>query len=59
MNCPKCNSMQVIVIITKRYPKEIMRRRECLDCGFRFNTKEVRAIETERKLKKYETKDCT
>lgn len=59
MNCPKCNSMQVVIVDTRPNPETVWRRRECLDCGFRFNTKEVRAIETERKLKKYETESCT
>lgn len=41
MNCPKCQSDQLIVIDSRPDPKSVKRRRECLACGFRFNTIET------------------
>ena len=41
MNCPKCRSNQVIVIDSTKYTNRVKRRRECLTCGFRFNTIET------------------
>ncbi len=41
MNCPKCQSNQLVVVDTRDKPYGIQRRRECLVCGHRFNTAEV------------------
>ena len=40
MRCPKCTSLETKVLDTRIGKKEssIRRRRECLDCGYRFTT---------------------
>jgi transcriptional repressor NrdR len=48
MKCPKCGSEKSKVINSRKheeYAREesIYRRRECLKCGFRFSTYELRA----------------
>ena len=42
MRCPKCNSLETKVLDTRTGKNEtsIRRRRECLDCGYRFTTME-------------------
>lgn len=42
MECPKCHQQQSKVIDSRPFDEgtAIRRRRECLDCGFRFNTYE-------------------
>ena len=45
MNCPYCNGKRTRVIDTARNARGVRRRRECRDCGQRFNTVE-RAILT-------------
>ena len=42
--CPKCGCDSKVVD-TGRYDSLMKRRRECLSCGFRYNTFEI--IETE------------
>ncbi len=54
MKCPKCGSLEDKVLET-RQSKEgavIKRRRECLDCGFRFTTYERIEEETIQVIKK-------
>lgn len=42
MKCPNCGSYQDHVVDTKPYGlTEVKRRRECYDCGFRWNTLET------------------
>lgn len=41
MNCPNCNSNHLIVADSRNKEFGIQRRRECLDCGVRFNTVEI------------------
>ncbi len=40
MRCPKCTSLEIKVLDTRIGKNEIStrRRRECLDCGYRFTT---------------------
>lgn len=40
MRCPKCTSLETKVLDTRTGKNEtsIRRRRECLDCGYRFST---------------------
>lgn len=40
MRCPKCSSLETKVLDTRTGKNEtsIRRRRECLDCGYRFGT---------------------
>lgn len=42
MRCPKCTSLETKVLDTRTGKNEtsIRRRRECLDCGYRFTTVE-------------------
>ena len=41
MNCPKCKSDNLSVIDSRDTDeKSVRRRRECLDCGYRFTTYE-------------------
>ncbi len=40
MRCPVCGGKTKVVDVRER-GKELKRRRECLDCLVRFNTKEV------------------
>ena len=42
MLCPKCQSSQTKVIDSRSVDDDtsIRRRRECLNCGYRFNTYE-------------------
>jgi transcriptional repressor NrdR len=42
MRCPKCTSLETKVLDTRtgRNETSIRRRRECLDCGYRFTTME-------------------
>lgn len=54
MKCPKCGSLEDKVLET-RQSKEgtvVKRRRECLDCGFRFTTYERIEEETIQVIKK-------
>lgn len=41
MKCPKCNSAKSKVNDSRDHCDNIKRRRECLQCGFRFNTIET------------------
>lgn len=41
MMCPKCGSSQIIVNDSRSYPCYVRRRRDCLDCGYRFTTVEI------------------
>ena len=42
MKCPNCGSYQDHVVDTRpRGLDKIKRRRECYDCGFRWNTIEI------------------
>ena len=40
MNCSKCNSSKNKVLESRKVDVCIRRRRECLDCSFRFSTQE-------------------
>ena len=54
MKCPKCGMDQTAVIRSRPYldGKAIARRRECLVCGFRFDTCEVPATLIRKKREK-------
>ena len=41
MVCPKCGSYQLVVVDSRNKPFGVQRRRECMDCGHRFNTAEI------------------
>lgn len=41
MRCPKCSSYQVRTVDSRPYDEQVRRRRECHDCGVRFNTIEI------------------
>lgn len=43
MNCPKCKSNQVFVIDSRNKEWTVFRRRECKECGYRYNTVEIEA----------------
>ena len=46
MKCPKCNSENVIVYNSRTYAdNHVWRRRKCLDCEYRFSTKELTLTE--------------
>ena len=40
MNCSKCNHKKSKVLESRKADDSIRRRRECLNCGFRFTTQE-------------------
>ncbi|XJS11322.1 transcriptional regulator NrdR [Aerococcaceae bacterium WGS1372] len=40
MECPKCHSQSLKVVDSRPTDDTIRRRRECLNCGYRFNTHE-------------------
>lgn len=40
MECPKCHNHSLKVIDSRPTDDSIRRRRECLNCGYRFNTHE-------------------
>ena len=41
MKCPRCKTGQTAVIDKRTRDAQNRRRRECLECGYRFTTKEV------------------
>lgn len=41
MTCPKCSNEKTKVIDSRADEDSIERRRECLTCGYRFNTVEI------------------
>jgi transcriptional regulator NrdR family protein len=45
MNCPKCGSDQCFVADVRPQTGYIKRRRECMFCGERFNTAEIKEEE--------------
>jgi transcriptional repressor NrdR len=40
MFCPRCNFQDTKVVDSRPIDKTVRRRRECLNCGFRFTTEE-------------------
>ena len=40
MRCPQCHSSEIKVVDSRTHEQSIRRRRECLNCGHRFNTYE-------------------
>lgn len=52
MTCPKCGSDNLGVIRTNDEVDQIIRRRECRECGYRFNTVETDSDVYERLNKK-------
>lgn len=54
MNCPDCGHPFSSVLNSRRNPTglSVYRRRECLDCGHRWSTREVEVKEQKRALKK-------
>lgn len=56
MTCPKCNGKtKVIESITD--DDSITRRRECVECGYRFNTVEIDKDLYERLAKRKEVRN--
>lgn len=45
MNCPKCGSDQCFVVDVRDKIGYLKRRRECMFCGERFNTAEIKMEE--------------
>lgn len=41
MQCPKCGSESLSVIDSRHTGNEIRRRRECVECKYRFTTYEI------------------
>lgn len=41
MQCPKCKSDLTSVVDSRPSGETNRRRRQCIDCGFRFSTREV------------------
>lgn len=41
MRCPICKSYQLRTVDSRPYDDQVRRRRECTDCGIRFNTIEI------------------
>ena len=41
MTCPNCNSESIHVMHTDDMGNYVKRRRECYECGYRFNTIEM------------------
>lgn len=42
--CPKCKSMDSHVIGSRKNSKFLVRRRECCNCKYRWNTEEVMSL---------------
>lgn len=54
MRCPKCNGNNVYVTNTMTSEdNEVLRRRNCSDCGYIFKTVETVAVESKDFKKKY------
>ena len=51
MKCPDCSSTVSSVLETRRYDHSNRRRRECLECGYRWTTMEIHSDEFIRLLK--------
>lgn len=58
MRCPECQSYQTVIIDSRQYDEQVRRRRECHDCGTRWNTIEVTLVEHKR-LKQAAHEKCT
>lgn len=41
MNCPKCKSEDLLTVDVRSKPVGRWRRKECQNCGHRFNTVEI------------------
>ena len=48
MTCPECNGQTKVVDSREPDAQKVRRRRECLVCGYRFNTLEVVLPEADR-----------
>ncbi len=55
MNCPKCKSNQVYVVDSRPDKDYFKRRRECMFCGERFSTVEIKAEDYRRLINIEET----
>jgi transcriptional regulator NrdR family protein len=55
MNCPKCGSNQVYVVDSRPEQTFFKRRRECMFCGERFSTVEIKAEDYKRLVNIEET----
>jgi transcriptional regulator NrdR family protein len=55
MNCPKCGSNQVYVVDSRPEKTFFKRRRECMFCGERFSTVEIKAEDYKRLVNIEET----
>lgn len=44
MECPKCGCKKNVVVDSRKQERFTFRRRECSQCGFRFNTYESRVM---------------
>lgn len=40
MRCPKCGAFTKVIRSMEMEELDIYRRRECMECGYRFNTEE-------------------
>lgn len=54
MNCPECGSNNVYCVDSRDKETHLKRRRECLECFYRFNTLEITEAEY-KALKEKET----
>jgi transcriptional regulator NrdR family protein len=55
MTCPECNG-KTKVVDSRTDEDSTLRRRECIDCGYRFSTVEVDKDMYERMMRKNEQK---
>ena len=58
MRCRACRSYQVRTVDSRQYDDQVRRRRECTDCGVRFNTIEI-PLEEYKRLKQLAHEVCT
>ena len=48
MKCPKCDGKTIVTNSRPSEKKTIRRRRECMDCGYRFTTYEITEVLKDR-----------
>lgn len=41
MDCPSCGDSNAIVLVSRKRPRFIWRRRRCPNCGHRWTTREI------------------
>ena len=45
MNCPKCGNKELRVVDSRSFATRTRRRRQCMNCGYRFTTYEISEVQ--------------